>query len=196
MGASGNVIRNGRFYHSDAQWHAGWSTENLFENCTIISDTREFGGYGNIFWASSPEDGGHGPNGPRNVVYNCDGSSIADGVFLGGMNENWIFAWNRLRVKKRGGLLPQDIQFRSYSPRKHGDSGGSAFPPSSSSPPPDCGGVELIGNTFSGGNGKLYSGLHKPFLEKGNRIIPLNTALPRPQPAVPSIYEWQLKHKR
>lgn len=61
---------------------------------------------------------------------------------------------------------------------------------------PDCGGVELLGNTFSGGNGKLYSGLHKPFLEKGNRIIPLNTALPRPQPAVPSIYEWQLKHKR
>lgn len=194
-GASGNVIRNGKFYHSDAQWHAGWSTENLFENCTIISDTREFGGYGNIFWASSPEDGGHGPNGPRNVVYNCDGSSIADGVFLGGMNENWIFAWNRLRVKKGVGFFLKTSSF------DHILLGNTVILEDQHSPfllfaTPDCGGVELIGNTFSGGNGKLYSGLHKPFLEKGNRIIPLNTALPRPQPAVPSIYEWQLKHKR
>lgn len=194
-GASGNVIRNGRFYHSDAQWHAGWSTENLFENCTIISDTREFGGYGNIFWASSPEDGGHGPNGPRNVVYNCDGSSISDGVFLGGMNENWIFAWNRLRVKKGVGFFLKTSSF------DHILLGNTVILEDQHSPfllfaTPDCGGVELIGNTFSGGNGKLYSGLHKPFLEKGNRIIPLNTALPRPQPAVPSIYEWQLKHKR
>ncbi len=194
-GASGNVIRNGRFYHSDAQWHAGWSTENLFENCTIISDTREFGGYGNIFWASSPEDGGHGPNGPRNVVYNCDGSSISDGVFLGGMNENWIFAWNRLRVKKGVGFFLKTSSF------DHILLGNTVILEDKNSPfllfaTPDCGGVELIGNTFSGGNGKLYSGLHKPFLEKGNRIIPLNTALPRPQPAVPSIYEWQLKHKR
>ena len=194
-GASGNVIRNGRFYHSDAQWHAGWSTENLFENCTIISDTREFGGYGNIFWASSPEDGGHGPNGPRNVVYNCDGSSISDGVFLGGMNENWIFAWNRLRVKKGVGFFLKTSSF------DHILLGNTVILEDQHSPfllfaTPDCGGVELIGNTFSGENGKLYSGLHKPFLEKGNRIIPLNTALPRPQPAVPSIYEWQLKHKR
>lgn len=194
-GASGNVIRNGKFYHSDAQWHAGWSTENLFENCTIISDTREFGGYGNIFWASSPEDGGHGPNGPRNVVYNCDGSSISDGVFLGGMNENWIFAWNRLRVKKGVGFFLKTSSF------DHILLGNTVILEDKNSPfllfaTPDCGGVELIGNTFSGGNGKLYSGLHKPFLEKGNRIIPLNTALPRPQPAVPSIYEWQLKHKR
>ena len=194
-GASGNVIRNGRFYHSDAQWHAGWSTENLFENCTIISDTREFGGYGNIFWASSPEDGGHGPNGPRNVVYNCDGSSISDGAFLGGMNENWIFAWNRLRVKKGVGFFLKTSSF------DHILLGNTVILEDKNSPfllfaTPDCGGVELLGNTFSGGNGKLYSGLHKPFLEKGNRIIPLNTALPRPQPAVPSIYEWQLKHKR
>lgn len=194
-GASGNVIRNGRFYHSDAQWHAGWSTENLFENCTIVSDTREFGGYGNIFWASSPEDGAHGPNGPRNVVYNCDGSSISDGVFLGGMNENWIFAWNRLRVKKGVGFFLKTSSF------DHILLGNTVILEDKNSPfllfaTPDCGGVELLGNTFSGGNGKLYSGLHKPFLEKGNRIIPLNTALPRPQPAVPSIYEWQLKHKR
>ena len=194
-GASGNVIRNSRFYHCDAQWHAGWSTENLFENCTIVSDTREFGGYGNIFWASSPEDGAHGPNGPRNVVYNCDGSSISDGVFLGGMNENWIFAWNRLRVKKGVGFFLKTSSF------DHILLGNTVILEDKNSPfllfaTPDCGGVELLGNTFSGGNGKLYSGLHKPFLEKGNRIIPLNTALPRPQPAVPSIYEWQLKHKR
>ena len=194
-GASGNVIRNGTFYHCDAQWHAGWSTENLFENCTVISDTREYGGYGNIFWASAPEDGAHGPNGPRNVVYNCDGSSISDAVYLGGMNENWIFAWNRFRAKNGVGFFLKTSSF------DHILKGNTVILEDKTSPfllfaTPDCGGVELIDNLFSGGNGKLYDGLHKPFLEKGNRIIPLDTSLPRPRPAVPSLYEWQLKHKR
>lgn len=193
-GASGNVIRNGRFYNCDSQWHAGWSTENLFENCVVISDTKEFGGYGNAFWASSPEDGAHGPNGPRNVVYNCDGYSISDAVYLGGMNENWVFAWNRLRAKQGVGFFFKTASF------DHILKGNVVILEDKNSPfilfaTPDCGGVELIGNTFSGGNGKLFSGLHRPLVEKDNRIIPLDTKLPRPRPQVPSIYEWQLKHK-
>ncbi len=193
-GASGNVIRNGRFEHGDAQWHAGWSNENLFENCTVISDTREFGGYGNAFWSSAPEDGAHGPNGPRNVVYNCDAYSIADGVYLGGMNENWIFAYNRFRVKQGRGFFFKTASF------DHILRGNIVILEDSVSPfllfaTPDCGGVEVVGNTFSGG-GKLFDGLQKPMVEKDNRIVPLDKNLPRPEPAVPSIYEWQLKNRK
>ena len=194
-GASGNVIRNGVFSHCDAQWHAGWSTENLFENCTVISDTKEFGGYGYAFFASAPEDGAHGPNGPRNVIYNCDAYSIGTGVWLGGMNENWIFAYNRFRVKQGSAFFLKTAGF------DHILKGNVAILEDKTSPfvlftTPDCSGVELIGNTLSGGNGKLFEGMHKPLVEKDNRVIPLDPELPRPTPAVPSIYEWQMKHRK
>ncbi len=194
-GASGNVIRNGVFSHCDAQWHAGWSTENLFENCTVISDTKAFGGYGYAFFASAPEDGAHGPNGPRNVIYNCDAYSIGTGVWLGGMNENWIFAYNRFRVKQGSAFFLKTAGF------DHILKGNVAILEDKTSPfvlftTPDCSGVELIGNTLSGGNGKLFEGMQKPLVEKDNRVIPLNPELPRPTPAVPSIYEWQMKHRK
>ncbi|MBS1368629.1 MAG: hypothetical protein HPZ91_01620 [Lentisphaeria bacterium] len=194
-GASGNVIRNGKFYNCDSQWHAGWSTENLFENCTVISDTKEFGGYGNAFFASSPEDGAHGPNGPRNVVYNCDAYSVSDAVYLGGMNENWIFAYNRFRVKKGYGFFFKTASFDHILKQNVVilEDGSSPFLLLAT---PDCGGVELIGNTLSGGNGKLSAGLHRPLQENGNKVVPLDTKLERPRPKVPSIYEWQLKNKR
>ena len=44
--AAGNVVRNSRFYGCDAHWHSGWTNENLFENCLIVSDTLERGGSG------------------------------------------------------------------------------------------------------------------------------------------------------
>lgn len=194
-GASGNVIRNGVFSHCDAQWHAGWSTENLFENCTVISDTREFGSYGYAFFASAPEDGAHGPNGPRNVVYNCDAYSLNTAVWLGGMNENWIFAYNRFRVKQGGGFFFKTASFDHILKDNTAilEDGVSPFVLFAT---PDCGGAELIGNTLSGGNGKLFEGMHKPLVEKDNRVIPLDPELPRPTPAAPSLYEWQMKHRK
>lgn len=194
-GASGNVIRNGVFSHCDAQWHAGWSTENLFENCTVISDTREFGSYGYAFFASAPEDGAHGPNGPRNVVYNCDAYSLNTAVWLGGMNENWIFAYNRFRVKQGGGFFFKTASFDHILKDNTAilEDGVSPFVLFAT---PDCGGAELIGNTLSGGNGKLFEGMHKTLVEKDNRVIPLDPELPRPTPAAPSLYEWQMKHRK
>ncbi len=194
-GASGNVIRNGTFHGGDAQWHAGWANENLFENCVVVSDTRENGGYGNAFWASAPEDGAHGPNGPRNVVYNCDTYSIATAVLLGGMNENWIFAHNRLRVKEGGGFFFKNGSF------DHILLGNTVILEDKRSPfllyaNPNCGGVELLGNTFSGGSGQWYEGLQKPAVLRDNRVVPLDPKLPRPKPAVPSIYQWQLDQRK
>ncbi|MDP6502990.1 MAG: hypothetical protein QF886_05210, partial [Planctomycetota bacterium] len=58
---------------------------------------------------------------------------------------------------------------------------------------PDCIGIELIGNKLFGGGG-LVSGLADPELS-GNTKAALTNA-PRPQLAIPSIYEWQKSEKK
>jgi len=90
FGTQGNVIRNSTFEGSDAQWHAGWATENLFENCTI-GPSGEYGSYGFGMYSSPSHDTTHGSNGPRNVVYNCDVKSDRDGVCARGMSEGCYF---------------------------------------------------------------------------------------------------------
>lgn len=97
--AAGNVIRNG-YFESDAQWHAGWSNENLFENNVILPSTDNGTGMGNGAYgfgmiSTAPEDAEHGPNGPRNVVYNNDVSSDISALWLGGQNRGWRFVSNR-----------------------------------------------------------------------------------------------------
>ncbi len=102
--AAGNVVRRSRFFDSDIQWHAGWTNENLFEQCTVESN-RGNGGYGYGMYATKPEDPQHGPNGPRNVVYNSDVTSSDTSVWLGGMNKGWIFAYNRMQADTGYGVF-------------------------------------------------------------------------------------------
>ena len=92
------------FHDSDGQWHAGWTNENLFEQC-VITSRRGHGSYGFGLWGSPPNDAAHGPNGPRNVVYNCDVKSQKDGLWMGGMNEGWLILHNRFDVKKGAGFV-------------------------------------------------------------------------------------------
>ena len=108
--ASGCVIRNGTFHESDGQWHAGWTNENLFENC-VIDGTTGNGAYGFGMWGSPPNDDAHGPNGPRNVVYNCDVRSPKAGLWMGGMNENWLILYNRFVVNQGQGVAAQTASF-------------------------------------------------------------------------------------
>jgi hypothetical protein len=185
--ASGCVIRNGIFHESDGQWHSGWTNENLFENCVIQSGTGN-GAYGYGLWASPPEDTDHGPNGPRNVVYNCDVSSPKAGLWMGGMNENWLILYNRFVVEAGPGVFAKTASFDHILR-------GNVFVLKDGRSPmlqlatPDCIGVDAIGNTLYGGNGKLWSGI-EPAVLQGNRALALGDA-PRPKPAVPSIYEWE-----
>ena len=95
--AAGNVIRNCTFLDSEAHWHAGWANENLFENNVIVANLGN-GAYGNGLFSSAPNDVQHGPNGPRNVVYNCDISSPRLAAWMGGSNKDWIFIHNRFAV--------------------------------------------------------------------------------------------------
>ncbi|MDP0501827.1 MAG: carbohydrate binding domain-containing protein [Verrucomicrobiota bacterium JB022] len=105
-GASGNVIRNSTFYGSDAQFHAGYANENLFENCVVLSNVGD-GSYGGAVYSAN--DTSHGINGPRNVVYNCDFSAPNDGyynggVWLGGGNNDWKILHNRFLLENEGAI--------------------------------------------------------------------------------------------
>ncbi len=190
--ASGNVIRNSVFHDSDGQWHSGWTNENLFENCIVESKPGN-GSYGFGLWGSPPEDTAHGPNGPRNVVYNCDISSPKSGLWMGGMNEGWMILHNRFVVGSGPGIFAKTASF------DHTISGNTLQLADAKAPmlqlaTPDCVGVEVTNNRIYGGNGKLTAGAAKPLLANGNEFLPAGAA-PRPQPAVPSIFEWQRAHK-
>jgi len=191
--AAGNVIRNSTFDQSDGQWHAGWTNENLIENC-IIDAKRGTGSYGYGFWGSPPEDEAHGPEGPRNVVYNCDAKSPKGSLWMGGMNENWIIAYNRFRAESGPVIFARRASFDHIIR-------GNVFIRRDPRQPAivlqhkDCIGVEIVGNTVLGGNGKLVGGKGAPCLTQDNRVLPFAEA-PRPTPPVPSIFEWQRQQKR
>jgi len=187
--ASGNVIRKSTFHESDGQWHAGWTNENLFEQC-VIDAKRGNGSYGYGFWASPPEDTAHGPNGPRNAVYNCDVRSPKSGLWMGGMNENWLVLHNRFIVGKGPGVFAKTASFdhaikdNVFALREKGQAALLLATP-------DCIGVEFVGNRVHGEGAKLLGGVGKPMLKEGNEVLPAVDDPPRPQPAVASIFEWQ-----
>jgi len=186
--ASGCVIRKSIFHESDGQWHAGWTNENLIEQC-VIESVRGHGGYGYGMWGSPPQDAAHGPNGPRNVVYNCDVSSERAGLWMGGMNENWLILHNRFIVDKGPGVSAKTASFDHIIK-------GNVFVLKDKKSPmvqlgtPDCIGIEIIGNKLYGGNGRILSGKVSQTIVKDNRAFPFGDA-PRPTPDVPSVYEWQ-----
>jgi hypothetical protein len=189
--ASGCVIRKSVFHESDAQWHAGWTNENLIEQC-VVESVQGHGGYGYGMWASPPEDTAHGPNGPRNVVYNCDVSSQKAGVWMGGMNENWLILHNRFVVDSGPGVWAKTFSF------DHIIQGNvfvlkdakSAMVQLAST---DCTGIEAIDNSLYGGDGRFLSGRAALLSSEGNQALPLASG-PRPQPRIPSIFEWQRQH--
>lgn len=190
-GAMGNVFRNCTFDGSDIQWHAGWSTENLFENCTVRSDPAT-GSYGYGAYATGSADTGHGPNGPRNVVYGCDVTSPLNGVLLCGVNEGWLFLNNRFVVEKGAGFVVMNGCF-DHTVRDNVFVLRDGTSPMVLLKTEDCVGIDLIGNTVVGGNGKIWEGRTKPELEKGNKSLPAGQMPERIQPKVQSIYEWQKK---
>ena len=187
--SSGNVIRRSTFSGSDAQWHAGWTNENLFEQCTVDSDGN-WGSYRYGAWASPPNDAAHGPNGPRNVVYNCDFRSPKTGLWMGGMNENWLILHNRFVVGSGPGIFARASSFDHII---RGNVLVLADPkqPALQLATADCVGIEAIGNRVYGGSGELVGGPCKPLVARDNTFSPFDKAPPRPQPAVPSIFEWQ-----
>jgi len=190
--SSGNVIRDSVFHNSDAQWHAGWTNENLFEGL-IVESSQDGGSYGNGMWASGPEDTGHGPNGPRNVVYNCNITSTKAGLWMGGMNESWLILYNRFIVGRGPAVLAKAASF------DHIIQGNvfvmmEAYPSAIYLGSRDCIGIELINNRFYGNIDQMVGGNARPEVEKDNQILPSGN-IARSHPPVRSIYEWQQAHR-
>lgn len=191
--ASGNVVRNSLFLGSDGQWHAGWTHENLYENNFI--DARGNGGsYGHGLYASGPSSGIHGPQGPRNVVYNNDVIARRDSLHMLGGNEGWMILFNRFLsedgrsvfVKEKSSL--HTIANNIFIQRK------PVAPPIFLSA--DSVGVTLVNNAFYGVERPLVGfsgGSASLALDESNVSSPsIPDPLPeRPQPKVPSIFQWQ-----
>jgi len=192
--SSGNVIRKSTFHGSDAQWHAGWTNENLFEQCTVEA-AGKWGSYGHGGWASPPEDKAHGPEGPRNVVYHCELRGSKTGLWMGGMNENWLILYNRISAGAGPGIYARNHSF------DHIIRGNTIAVARSSQPAvqlvtADCTGVEIVDNRVYGGSGQLVGGRGRALVAEGNTFAPYSESPPRPKPKVPSIFEWQRRQAR
>jgi hypothetical protein len=190
--SSGNVIRKSTFHNSDAQWHAGWTNENLYEE-VVVESSQDGGSYGNGMWASGPEDAGHGPNGPRNVIYNCNITSSKGGLWMGGMNENWLIMYNRFVVGRGPAVMAKVASF------DHIIQGNTfvlmePYPAAIYLGTADCTGIELMNNRFFGPVDQLVEGEIRPEVEWDNRILKSGN-INRPQPEVRSIFEWQQARK-
>jgi hypothetical protein len=195
-GSAGNVIRNGRFIGSDGQWHAGWTHENLYE-LNVVEQSEEdmkHGTYGHALFASGPASSSHGPQGPRNVVYNNDFSAPRDGVHMVGGNEGWLILHNRFVLGKGRAIYGREKSFDHIirnnvfvirEPAGPAVLFGSA----------DCTGIEIVDNAFFGPIEKVAgfaAGLGEYARVEGNTVSPAPDAIPpRPTPAVRSIFEWQ-----
>lgn len=194
-GAAGNVIRNGHFIGSDGQWHAGWTNENLFEG-NVISSTeadRANGCYGFGLFASGPDSPLHGPQGPRNVVYNNDITSPKDGLHMRGGNEGWIIAHNRFRIGNGRAVYGKEKSF-DHTIRGNVFIIEKPIEPVVFFEAPNCTGIELVDNTFEGPIREVVGfrgGLGALAREEGNQIASAGSDTPRPSPEVPSIFEWQ-----
>ncbi|MFA9478854.1 LamG-like jellyroll fold domain-containing protein [Phycisphaerales bacterium AB-hyl4] len=189
--ASGNVIRKSHFHGSDAQWHAGWTSENLYEQ-NIIESRTGTGGYGFGLFASATATQ-HGPQGPRNVVYNNDVSSPRTGVWFGGMNEAWMILHNRFVIEHGQAVSGKDGSF------DHVIQGNVFAIRSPVGAPiwlatPDCVGWEVKDNAFYGLTEPLIGGSGQVDAE-GNTVYADFTTPDRPQPEAPSIFEWQREHQ-
>lgn len=192
--ASGNVVRNSRFLGSDAQWHAGFSHENLYEN-NFVDARGRFGSYGHGLYASGPSSGIHGPQGPRNVVYNNDIVCRRDGLHMLGGNEGWLILFNRFTLEGPGRAV-----FAKEKSFDHIIEGNVFILRSPVNPAvflgSDSVGVELVGNQFYGATEPLVGfagGITQLARNEGNVVHP-EVPIPvpeRPVPAVASIFQWQ-----
>jgi hypothetical protein len=199
--ANGCVIRNSRFVDSDGQFHAGWPHENLIENCSITSKVGN-GSYGYGFFITGPESNIHGPQGPRNVLYNNDISSDMAGIWFGGSNENYLIMHNRINVKRGPAVF---LKYGAFDNLFYGNvfSMLEPVPGAVLILTPDCTSNEFINNKFYGviNNPKIlkswiFCGAIPPEVNRDNVFLPYQENPPRPNPAVPSIYEWQLLNEK
>jgi hypothetical protein len=212
-GGTGNVVRNSTFSGSDLQWHNGYGVEHLIENVTV-GDNAFGGSYQRAL--HTPETGNqiHSPPGPRNVIWNCDLFGPRGGVFLGGYQQGWIFAYNRIKTERGPAFVLRDRQTDHiiigntiimedlFAPVVlHGDPRGG---PDHANLARHNRGNDFIGNTIYGSGNVIHDAgaaddvAHLTMRRSmGNVIHPPDHAAPRPDPArrpMASLFETQRQH--
>ena len=194
------VIRGSTFTGKSVQspqLHGRFPHENLIETTTF--DTRSSDGTGSTRGITSfGSDGAasmvHGVNGPRNVYYNNTVASGMGTAVFGGVNEGFIFAYNRILKTNDTEAKPAIIAMnRTFDLIVRGNlfqaiSTLPAFTLGEST----CTGWNVTDNRFYGTNGYLYEGDSAPEIVHNNRFFPASTTPPAAtSPEVPSIYAWQ-----
>jgi hypothetical protein len=112
---------------------------------------------------------------------------------MGGMNENWLILHNRLIAQGGPGIYARHASFDHIIR-------GNVIAVASDRPAveladADCVGVEITDNQIYGAGGQVVAGPAQPLLEERNTVASFTPDPPRPQPAVPSIFEWQRGEK-
>ncbi|MHB8899299.1 MAG: hypothetical protein ACYC6Y_11180 [Thermoguttaceae bacterium] len=126
----------------------------------------------------------------KNVIYRCDFTAPKAGLWMGGMNENWLILHNRFVVESGPGISASTCSF-DHIVRGNAIAVKSDKQPAIRLATDDCLGVEIVGNRIYGAGGKLTGGGGKPETMADNSIEPFTDSPPRPAPPVPSIFEWQ-----
>lgn len=184
--AGGNVIRDSVFYSSDINYHMLWPYENLIENCTLDAKMGT-GSYGYALFTQKPEVSIHGPGGgPRSVIWNNRFKSPKTGVYMGGMNEGWVIAYNQFEVGKGPGMI---LRRNTSEMSIYGNTVimDDVAQPMVMLETDDCRNVRIWDNQTTAT--EVYAGKSKPTVEEGNQV-----GVTSPTPLVPpvaSIYEWQ-----
>lgn len=94
--ASGNVIRNGlELYASKQDYHSGPAMYNLLETTRLDQRGKAMGSFRSPQLTATI----HSPAGPGNVTFNNDYICERKGLYIGGLNEDWIYNYNRLYVE-------------------------------------------------------------------------------------------------
>jgi hypothetical protein len=190
-GGSGNVVRNSRFIGSDAQYHMGWTLQNLYEN-VVVDAKQGTGSYGHGLYAQYPETPVHGPGGgPRNVVYNCDFKAPFHGAYLGGSNIGWVIAYNRFHVETGSGFF---LRRKQVDNRLIGNVIQVDDPARFALQGEELRAENvLFAENLLVGSTRLLEDPPPPGIElRNNRTQSVSEPpAPRPQPEIPSLFEWQ-----
>ncbi len=185
--ANGCVVRSSVFNESDAQFHSGWTHNNLIEQC-VINSVFGNGGYGHGAWASHTGDKTHGPTGPRNVLHNNRITGEWDGIWLGGTGGNWIIQYNRIESRTGFGIRIVD-PCKGHLIRKnvfvlHNSRRSAIYLDS-----PKTSGITVTDNLIFGGTNLIGAGAASDLIFDKNVKLPIEKAGDsQPHCPVPSLF--------
>jgi hypothetical protein len=190
--STASVVRNCSFSGStitSPQLHGHYPFDNMVESTTFNFNTST------AYWVDWAASLTHGPNGPRNVLYN-NRMIGGEGTFrMLGTSEAHILVYNKVSttvVRDTPGLWAAD---RTFNGILRGNSiRVNTFHPLINFEDTTCPGWDVYDNKIYGSNGLISMGDSEPAYVNNNRFYGFNDAIADPTPEVASIFSWQQNH--